>query len=351
MFTLDARNVHEALPRLVGMLSTYGVRRESRNGPVLALPEPITIAYRRPTERLGLWAERDINTAFLVAEALWMLAGRNDLGLLTRYISDFGRFSDDGTTLHGAYGHRWRRAFGVDQLDLIVNRLKTDPTDRRSVLQIWDAARDLDATSKDLPCNDTATFQINADGKLDLAVFNRSNDVVWGTCFANAFQFGTLIEYMAARIGCPVGTYYQISANLHGYVDTLTPLLPTMSGPLGGMIPVERIYQPYADGLIPWAIKPHAAYGFIDSHVNALLQTAEMKMVPEDRIDIGLDWYEQALAVLLAHAEWKKADDPYRFAKALNRLNAIPDDIDITVSMRRWLRKREAAWTTKTMTA
>src|SRR5262249_48082378 len=158
----------------------HGVYRESRNGPVIAIPRPVTTVYENPMQRLTFWPERDVNVAFLVAEALWMLAGRYDLTLPKRYISTFDQFSDDQLTLHGAYGYRWKYAFGINQLAKIADALRSNSDDRRAVLQMWDARLDLGVSSKDIPCNDTATFQINVDGELDLTVFCRSNDIVWG---------------------------------------------------------------------------------------------------------------------------------------------------------------------------
>jgi hypothetical protein len=45
--------------------------------------------------------------------------------------------------------------------------------------------------------------------------------MIWGAYGANAVHMSVLLEYMAARIDCAVGTYYQFSNNLHAYVDTL----------------------------------------------------------------------------------------------------------------------------------
>ena len=54
-------------------------------------------------------------------------------------------YSDDGITLQGAYGFRWREHFGGDQLSVIIERLRNDNTDRRCVLQMWDPLVDLNA--------------------------------------------------------------------------------------------------------------------------------------------------------------------------------------------------------------
>lgn len=221
---IKTRNVHDALPRVLDALSGAGVRSESRNGPVIRFQEPVIIEYERPLERVMFWPERDANPFFHLVESLWMLAGRNDVASMKWFASNMGNFSDDGLSFHGAYGNRWRGHFSMDQLNDIVRVLKSNPEDRRCVLQMWDAESDLAADGKDFPCNVMATFEVVkgvAVDTLNMSVFNRSNDIVWGALGANAVHFSVLQEYMAAAIGVRVGRYYQISSNLHAYEDTL----------------------------------------------------------------------------------------------------------------------------------
>jgi len=109
----------------------------------------------------------------------------------------------------------------IDQLETIATLLKNNPDDRRVVLQMWDACADLGMEGKDFPCNLICTFRINPYGKLDMYVFNRSNDMIWGAYGANAVHFSVLQEVMAAWVGVPMGIYEQISTNFHAYHNTL----------------------------------------------------------------------------------------------------------------------------------
>ena len=197
----------------------------------------MTITYQRPRERVLFGTARDANPFLAAYESLWMLAGRNDVAGVAFYAKQFREYSDDGKTLHGAYGYRWRQHFGYDQLDWIVEELKANPYSRRCVLQMWDPGSIADGEAiefsqdlyiathggKDVPCNLAVTFQIvggwtHGDQKrLNMTVFNRSNDMIWGALGANQVHFGFLQEYLAARIGVDVGVYNQISSNLHVY--------------------------------------------------------------------------------------------------------------------------------------
>lgn len=221
MHVINVRNVHAALPEGVRLLHTSGELRETRNGPALVARGPVTTVYQEPTERVIFWAERDANPFFHLMEALWMLAGRNDTGFPCQFVKTMINYSDDGKTFHGAYGHRWRYHFGFDQLSMVAQALRDNPEDRRQVVQMWDATKDLGRNGKDLPCNTQVYFSRDEDGALDMTVCNRSNDVVWGAYGANAVHFSILQEYVAAMIGCEMGAYWQISNNFHGYLKTM----------------------------------------------------------------------------------------------------------------------------------
>lgn len=159
------------------------VKEPSRNGNVLRIAEPVTITYSHPRERVLFNAARDANPFFHLYEALWMLAGRNDVAPVAYYAKQMAEYSDDGKTLNGAYGYRWRQypvdrghaVTGdelinrtdrtnpgdptnpyklykrVDQLDVIINHLKADPTSRRAVLQMWNVEDDLLKTGSVCP--------------------------------------------------------------------------------------------------------------------------------------------------------------------------------------------------------
>ena len=231
----------------------------SRNGPVMQIMEPVTITYESPRERVLFNPARDANPFFHLYEALWMLAGRRDVAPVAYYASNMRNYSDDGETLNGAYGYRWRQAqkwvsedptmldthefpmwepYRVDQLETLLGHLAgaEEPT-RRAVLSMWNVEDDLLKvdSSKDVCCNLAARFKVREertvgdDGYdearlyLDMTVFNRSNDLVWGAFGANVVHFSFLQEYMACALGIEVGRYNQISDDLHIYVERWNP--------------------------------------------------------------------------------------------------------------------------------
>jgi thymidylate synthase len=336
MRILEARNAHTALPLGIELLQQWGQTRNSRNGSVVQAPWPVATVYGRPTERCVFWTDRDYNPAFVLYESLWMLAGRQDVEPLTRYVKDFAKYSDDGQFLHGAYGYRWRQHFGTDQLHAIAETLRENALDRRSVLQMWDCIEDLEVVSKDVPCNVMATFQRDVDGRLNMVVFCRSNDIIWGTYYANAFHFGMLLEYMAHRIGCAVGTYTQVSVNYHAYLTTLAPLtgLPKL---IRGLHSVPTpVPDPYRTGEV--VSLPMVTEDDIDDLIVALVDEADSGFHAPDGPEEP--WARSIWAVLRAHHHYKLSG-VQRAYECLAEAGHALQTVDWIVSMWQWLQTRE----------
>lgn len=69
-----------------------------------------------------------------LGECLWYLARTNDLKFITYYLKDYGKYSDDGRTLHGAYGPRLFNMRQHDQVANVIALLKKKPASRQAVI-------------------------------------------------------------------------------------------------------------------------------------------------------------------------------------------------------------------------
>lgn len=338
MKVIEARNVHEAFPRALHLLDEIGVKRDSRNGPVILSPQPVTTFYRKPIERVLFWPARDANPFLHLYESLWMLAGRNDVQPLTQYAKQFMEYSDDGKTLHGAYGHRWRHHFEVDQLSYIAEALASNKDDRRCVLQMWSARDDLGRKGKDVPCNLTVSFHVNVNGSLDMTVFNRSNDLIWGAMGSNVVCFSFLQEYLALKIGIPMGHYWQISTNWHAYESTLATLGPVGDWPRDPMSPYHGPYGETARDCKP---VPMSDAANIDEMIKVALEYADMGVIDNLGRFIGNAWFQVVINTLHAHRTYKlMGQSPDRFAASLDGLRLYPS-VDWTQAATEWITRRQ----------
>jgi hypothetical protein len=243
MYSFKASSVTQALQFGIEHLLHEGVEETSRNGKVLVAPGPLCIEYTCPRNRVLFSGVRDANPFFHFHESFaWILSGSNDVAFVEYFAKGMRAYSDDGKCAWGGYGHRMRGFFGYDQIELVVDELKKNPTSRRCVLSLWNAwpmAGDYDQNRSmnrdlpnlrdhdlrvavngglDVPCNCMAVVAIR-HGKLDLTVTNRSNDLLYGMLGANSVQFSVLLEYLAMRIGASIGRYFQFTANCHAYLD------------------------------------------------------------------------------------------------------------------------------------
>lgn len=227
---ITARNPNQAFPATVRLLDQAGVLLPSRNGDCLEYPEPVTVTFTHPQERVLTHPARRINPFLHFFEPLWMLSGRHEISFLCSIVERFREFSDDGLTFAAAYGHRMRNP---DQIEEAVKRLRANPDDRRTVLMIR-FPMDIYYNGKDAACNLLAALKVR-DGALNMHVFNRSNDAIWGgpAGGTNHPQFTTLLEYLAGRIGCEVGKYTVTTDSMHAYTNDQWKAIVTGVGKMG----------------------------------------------------------------------------------------------------------------------
>jgi thymidylate synthase len=340
---LHVRNVNQALQEGLKYLYEHGVREDSRAGPVLVSPVPVTTVYSHPQERVLFSAARDANPVFHLMESLWLLAGRNDARWLDQFVHDFSlRFAEEDGTLHGSYGYRWLHHFEMEggghpnprmpnQLSMIASMLTKNPQDRQAVLTMWDPVSDLGIPVRDKPCNTHCYFRVrrihylsdNSDNRvLDITVCCRSNDLIWGLAGSNAVQFAFLQEYLAARIGVGVGTYYQISNNFHAYLDVLDKLE-------GKAILEEGYTKDYPGEVVPLVKDPNRfdtdlhrffAEGCVAAHTNGYANPFFTN------IAVPLYW---------VHRNWKVKN----IKTALALLETVQDS-DWRLSAEQWISRR-----------
>lgn len=218
MLHVEAYNVPRAYEGMLWQMKIHGREEDSRGGKVLTVQGPTCLTITNPTERVLFDPIRNANPFFHLMEAIWMLAGENDVSFLLDFNKSFKQFAEPDGHQRGAYGFRWRYHFGTDQLLRISNVLRQDPGTRRAVLAMWDPGYDLEEGYRDYPCNTHIYWRIT-DGHLNMTVCNRSNDLIWGMLGANTVHMTVLHEVMATAVGVKVGKYHAFTNNLHVYTE------------------------------------------------------------------------------------------------------------------------------------
>lgn len=243
MYQAEYTGVNAFLRDSCRLLLKEGVRRETRGKVCYELPEPYMFKITDPTSRIITIPVRKWHAPLAYGESLWLATGRNDMDFISLYGSNMKAFSDNGVTMRGGYGPRFRHYDGndidydvrymrpetmeeVDQFRYVVECFEKDINTRQAIINIGDPIKDcfgndgLLKVTKDIPCTRILHFMKSANtNKLNLIVSMRSNDLIWGASAVNIFNFTFMQEYFAAILGLEIGAYYHIANNMHYYDD------------------------------------------------------------------------------------------------------------------------------------
>jgi thymidylate synthase len=191
----------------------------------------------------------------MVGELLWMLEGSTDERRLAELT--FGRSREElvgkrtiwtdnadnqgkalGYTnndyqkqLGPVYGHQWRYfsadetlgqhiAGGVDQIQWLVNEIRTNPTSRRLILTAWNPMVIGDMALP--PCHYSAQFSVRGN-KLSCLLNQRSGDAGLGIPF-NIASYSLLIHLIAPECGLEVGEFIHSIGDAHIYLNHIDPI-------------------------------------------------------------------------------------------------------------------------------
>ncbi len=98
---------------------------------------------------------RKIPIKMFVAEQIWFISGsRKPEDFLRDNTKIWDDFTNPNDVVTVAYGYRWRKHFGRDQLGKLIELLTKDPSSRHGVIVTWDPASDGlgGMNKKNVPC-------------------------------------------------------------------------------------------------------------------------------------------------------------------------------------------------------
>lgn len=123
--------------------------------------------------------------------------------------------------IHGdlgpVYGAQWRNFNGVDQLQFILDEIKTNPHSRRMILSAWNPAEIKDMALP--PCHTLIQFYVE-NGEISLQLYQRSADIFLGVPF-NIASYALLLLMVAQVTNLKPKTFVHTLGDAHIYLNHL----------------------------------------------------------------------------------------------------------------------------------
>ena len=213
---------------LVRLVLENGVWKKSRTG-------VDTISYFGAFYRVDLskgfplLTTKEVNFTSCLRELLWYLSGEDHIRNLRQHTKIWDAWADEAGNLDTAYGRYWRRfphacrdgegqwqVREVDQIQFVLDTLRTEPTSRRMVVTAWEPGNA--TTSKLPPCHYSFVFNVQGD-RLNCHLTQRSGDIALGIPF-NLACYATLTQILAEQVGLSVGWFSHTIVDAHIYTAT-----------------------------------------------------------------------------------------------------------------------------------
>ena len=132
-------------------------------------------------------------------------------------VKESNEFAEKWGKLGPVYGKQWRDFFGVDQLEWLINEIKTNPDSRRLIISAWNPAQISQMALP--PCHCFMQFYV-VDGKLSCQLYQRSADVFLGVPF-NIASYSLFTMMIAQVCGLKPGTFVHAIGDAHIYNNLL----------------------------------------------------------------------------------------------------------------------------------
>ena len=183
----------------------------------------------------------------VVEELLWLIRGCTDSKELAKrkvhiwdsngsraFLDKLGFTEREEGDLGPVYGHQWRHfgaqyvdchtdytGQGVDQLQAIIQTLRSNPNDRRLLMSAWNPT-DLPKMALP-PCHVLTQFYVSADGRLSCAMHQRSCDMGLGVPF-NVASYSLLTVMVAHVCNLQLGEFVHVLGDAHVYLNHVEAL-------------------------------------------------------------------------------------------------------------------------------
>jgi thymidylate synthase len=177
-----------------------------------------------------LLTTKRVHLRSLVHELLWFIKGDTNIAYLREHgVTIWDAWANDAGELGPVYGKQWREwdttnpdtpgegRTHADQLDQVIERIKTNPDCRRLIVSAWNVA-DLPEMAL-APCHVMFQFYV-ARGRLSCHMYQRSADLFLGVPF-NIASYALLTQMVAHLTGYGLGDLIISFGDVHLYLNHL----------------------------------------------------------------------------------------------------------------------------------
>ena len=177
-----------------------------------------------------LLTTKKLHLKSIIYELLWFLQGDTNVHYLQEHgVRIWNEWADENGELGPVYGHQWRSwpdydGGVIDQIQYVVDQLKTNPNSRRMIVSAWNVA---EVNRMALPpCHTIFQFYVDypngqdAKGRLSLQLYQRSADTFLGVPF-NIASYALLLQMMAQVTGFEPGDFIHTTGDTHLYLNHL----------------------------------------------------------------------------------------------------------------------------------
>lgn len=179
-----------------------------------------------------LFTTKKIHWKSIVHELLWFIKGDTNI----KYLNDNGvriwnEWADDDGDLGPIYGHQWRKYMSphtykpIDQLQNIINEIKSNPDSRRLIVCSWNPA-DLQYMALP-PCHCLFQFHVQND-KISCHLYQRSADLFLGVPF-NVASYSLLTYMIAHECNLKPKEFIHTISDAHIYVNHIDQVKKQLS--------------------------------------------------------------------------------------------------------------------------
>ena len=181
------------------------------------------------SEGFPLVTTKKIHLKSLIHELLWFLKGSTNIDYLQKNgVRIWNEWADTNGNLGPIYGHQWRNwnSEGIDQIQGVIDTLKSNPDSRRMLISAWNPSVLPDTKisfSENVnnkkaalpPCHAFFQFYVS-NNKLSCQLYQRSADVFLGVPF-NIGSYSLLTMMIAQVCEYEPGDFVHTFGDVHIY--------------------------------------------------------------------------------------------------------------------------------------